>query len=131
MASGFRGTAASFGDSLRLFAEKSTNVTLAVVDLADDIAFDSVTIGSGISGAPGQPVDTGDLFRSWKRERLSRWDRVMYSKLVYAWGIENAIGPHGPITLRSLVGGFHSVKLTVAAWQRIVEFAARSEAGAV
>lgn len=119
-------TAASFGNELRLFADRSERVTGAVIDLATDIAEDSILDGSAITGAPGQPVQEGDLYRSWKRRRKSRWERSFTSNLPYAWGIENAIGPYGPLTLRSKVGGFHSLKQTVAAWPRIVAYAVRA-----
>ena len=78
----------------------------------------SILDGSEVTGAPGQPVDTGDLYLSWK-ERGSRAARSVdfYSELPYAPIIEdNWRGAQ----LRSPVGGFHSVKLTVAAFDAIV-----------
>lgn len=123
-------TAASFGNSLRTWMREADDLAAAIYSRADDLMFESVTVGSIITGAPGQPVQLGDLLRSWQRRYLSRWETEHFSDLPYAWGIENAVGPYGPITLRALIGGFHSVKLSVAAWPRVVVHAARMERAA-
>lgn len=96
-----------------------------IFELASNLAYRSVKVGSEITGSPGQPVDTGALRDSYTMIRPSRWTREIFSPLIYAPFIEAGIGPHGPLTLRSLVGGWHSLKLTVASWQRIVDLAAR------
>ena len=80
----------------------------------------SITIGSAITGAPGQPVDTGQLRGSWVPRFLGPWQWRDTTNTVYAPGIEDGIGPHGQITLRSSVGGFHSVKMTRTGWPSIV-----------
>ena len=76
----------------------------------------SVVEGSEITGAPGQPVDTGFLKSSWIARFLEAWRWTTTTAAAYAKHIEEAVG----LTLRSEVGGFHSVKLTIAGWQRIV-----------
>lgn len=80
----------------------------------------SITVGSPITGAPGQPVDTGALLESWRK--ISQKDRhriLIVSNLIYAPIIEdNWRGA----TLRSAVGGFHSVKITKAAFNLIVAY---------
>lgn len=88
----------------------------------------SVVFGSEITGAPGQPVDTGALRASWIPEFISPTEWQTTTKLEYAEGIENGVGAHGPLTLRSAVGGFHSVALTRAGFGRIVEHVARDVA---
>jgi len=101
----------------RLFEQRERD---NFVDCATEVQR-SMTEGSEITGAPGQPVDEGFLIGSWIPEFLS--DRVWQTttNAEYAPGIEDGVGPHGAITLRSAVGGFHSRKLTIAGWFRIVE----------
>lgn len=74
-------------------------------------------VGTGapdpLTGAPGQPVDTDTLRSSWLLAVTPSEGRIT-TNVAYARAIEDGIGPHGPLTLRSTVGGFHSVKLTVA-----------------
>lgn len=80
----------------------------------------SIQEGSPLTGAPGQPVDTGHLRASWQLLFEGPTVALIQTNVVYAPGIEDAVGPHGPIQLRSQVGGFHSVKMTRAGFQRIV-----------
>jgi len=86
----------------------------------------SIQFGSEITNAPGQPVQTGRLRASWIGEFLdaNRWQTS--TNLPYALPIERGIGPHGPLTLRSSVGGFGSVALTVHGFQAIVRFVAEN-----
>lgn len=83
----------------------------------------SIMYGSNVTGAPGQPVDTGALLASWRKggdeeAQIVRW----FTELYYAPIIEdNWRGA----TLRSSVGGFHSVKLTRIAFYRIVHYELR------
>jgi hypothetical protein len=82
---------------------------------------DSVIDGSPVTGAPGQPKQTGTLRLSWQPAWMGPLIWEFTTKLEYAKPIEDGVGPYGPLTLRSEVGGFHSVKLTRAGWPRIVE----------
>lgn len=85
----------------------------------------SVQEGSEITGAPGQPVDENNLRPSWILEHLAALRSQTSTGVEYARPIEDGVGPHGPLTLRSQVGGFHSVALTIAGNQKIVDHAMR------
>jgi hypothetical protein len=87
------------------------------------LTYESIKLGSPITGAPGQPVDTGALRNSWQVEFITPFEAKISSVLLYAQSIEDGIGQHGPLTLRSVVGGFHSVKLTIAGFDQIVAHA--------
>lgn len=84
----------------------------------------SVVEGSEITGAPGQPVDTGFLRSSWILDFPEEFVAESTTNTEYAPPIEDGVGPSGPLTLRSAVGGWHSVKLTAAGFDRIVELEA-------
>lgn len=89
-------------------------------------AFRSIRFGSDVTGAPGQPVDTGALLRSWKLRRGAGRKAIMESDIYHAPIIEdNRRGAR----LRSKVGGFHSVRLTRMGWNRIVQFELRKIKG--
>jgi hypothetical protein len=62
----------------------------------------------------------GALLNSWLIEWRGPWYAEITSDLPYAHIIEGGIGAYGPLTLRSNVGGFHSLALTSASWPRIV-----------
>ena len=84
----------------------------------------SIVEGSEITGAPGQPVDTGHLKGSWQLVFDSPNTAIIGTNVVYAESIEDGLSSaHGgtPMTLRSTTGGFHSVALTVAGFNRIVD----------
>lgn len=98
----------------------------------------SVKFGSQLTGAPGQPVDTEELRKSW----ILKYPTMLVSRLTtnmeYAGSIEEGIQPPytkksgthvtpRPMTLRSEVGGFHSVKMTKDNFQRVVDQAVREE----
>jgi hypothetical protein len=115
----------SFSDDLRRFTAKAeTNIrdvhAGTVVRLHE-----SITVGSPVTGSPGQPVDFGNLVRSWGIEDEGDARSLISTPMEYAPGIEDGIGPHGPLTLRSAVGGFHSLKHTIAGAQRVVELEAQ------
>jgi len=134
------GTAASFGNELRMFAAKLERNAQKVHGRSTSIAYHSIVEGSPITAAPGQPVGEygpgyhpgkigGALKGSWVIEFRGPYLSSIASDLPYARPIENGIGPYGPLTLRSSVGGFHSLKLTRAAWPRIVRQAMREVNG--
>jgi hypothetical protein len=83
-------------------------------------ALRSIQEGSELTGAPGQPVDTGALKASWQLVFDDPNHATIGTNLVYAEPIEDGVGKYGPLTLRSSVGGFHSVKQTAANFDRIV-----------
>ena len=69
------------------------------------------------AGIGHDPYVGGDLRNSWVPSFLSRWLWRDVTNLIYAPIIEDGIG----MQVRSTVGGFHSVKMTRSAWQRIVD----------
>lgn len=95
----------------------------------------SIQDGSSITGAPGQPVDTSALRDSWtpRLEIPFLWRTT--TNIEYAPAIEEGqqqpyttsrgtqVIPR-PMTLRSKVGGFHSVLKTRTGWVRIVDYVA-------
>lgn len=119
------GNARQFANQLNLFAAKAKRNTQAAFGIAVSIAYHSIVEGSALTGAPGQPVDTGALKASWLIAFNGRWNASISSDLPYAHIIEAGIGAYGPLTLRSKVGGFHSLALTRHAWPRVVATAAR------
>lgn len=77
----------------------------------------SVVDGSEITGSEGQPVQTGALKASWQTVYESPSSAIIGTNVVYAPSIEDGVSyAHGgrPLTLRSEVGGFFSVRKTVA-----------------
>lgn len=85
-------------------------------------ARDSIVEGSAVTGAPGQPVDTGNLRGSWQTVLEGPTRALIGTTVDYAGAVEDGVGPHGPRTYgKSGIGGSHSRKLTVAGMQRIVD----------
>ncbi len=145
----------SFGDDLRLFGEKAERNIHAVFLGSVDAVHGSVVEGSAVTGAPGQPVDTGNLKGSWQETFPEPMVGQVATNVVYAEAVEHGqqepytTSAHGtsrtledgtvvsytvlggtqvtpgPMTFRSGVGGAHSVKLTRAGWQDIVRDVAR------
>jgi hypothetical protein len=94
----------------------------------------SVTDGSPITGAPGQPVVTGNLKGSWQLTFPAPWvaeimatgiapdgTDVGYARVI-EYNLRGANIPAGP-PKGSVVGGAHSVALTKAGFSRLVEAA--------
>jgi hypothetical protein len=89
--------------------------------MTDDVFVDvvleaqrSIVEGSELTGAPGQPVDTGNLKSSWIADLdPSATVATISTNVEYAQPIEDGVGRYGPMTLRSAVGGFHSVEHTI------------------
>lgn len=106
----------SFRDDIRRFVIKVQARPQAVLVGVATRAHQSIK-GTGspdpITGAPGQPVDTDFLRNSWQLE-VRPGEAEISTNVAYARAIEDGIGPYGPLTLRSKVGGFHSVKQTIA-----------------
>ncbi len=120
----------SFSDQVRGFAGKVRSDNEAVVAACGVIVQSEVTVGGPISSAPGQPVRSGALRLSFIPEFITPLHWRTSTNLPYAEAIENGVGPHGPLTLRSSVGGFRSVAHIAHNFDRIVEHATRSVRGA-
>lgn len=111
----------AFQGDINHFREKFKERGQLVHNLICDEAFRSIVEGSPITGAPGQPVDTGNLKGSWQNIIDGPLERRIVTNASYALNVEDNIGRNGPMQLRSQVGGFHSVKLTMAGFPAIVE----------
>lgn len=132
---------ATFADQVTAFRRTLEQRARDVHTVAADLAHQSIVEGSPLTGAPGQPVDTGNLRASWQRLIDGPLEQRIVTNVVYAPAIEDGIrhgevvgigpddatdrikSPDTPLTLRSAVGGFHSVKLTRAGWPAIVRAA--------
>jgi len=158
----------TFASDLRRFQVKLVTRNREVLLGVTDGVHESIVNGSVLTGAAGQPVDTGYLKNSWQKEIAADWQSSeIGTPAAYARVIEDGlkssydprgktgrygvlggqvgpalpaglsrrgpggfgqrggrIGPALPsgdaINLRSLVGGFHSVKTTVANADTIV-----------
>lgn len=97
--------------------------------------------GSAITGAPGQPVDTGNLRASWTVEHESDLQALVFTNVAYAESIEEGqqksykhyisgktVVPR-PIVFKSAVGGAHSVALTRAGWAALVDAVVKDTVG--
>lgn len=89
----------------------------------------SIQFGDPLTGAPGQPVDTGTLRNSWQL-KFEGDVAVISTNVVYAPGIEEGVmlarsgqvtGSTGQRITYRHGGGPHSVKLTLASLQKIVD----------
>lgn len=145
----------SFGDDLAFFRDKVVRRSRLVFLGSVDGIHDSVVEGSTVTGAPGQPVDVGNLLGSWQQTYPEEWVGQTATNVEYARAIEEGqqgeytTTPHTRViretgqvidvaggtrvtprkmTLRSAVGGFHSVKLTRAGWKKVVAAAVADEA---
>jgi hypothetical protein len=140
----------SFADDLAAFNEKLARVSKDVFANATSAVKDSITEGSAITGSPGQPVDTGYMKLSWQAgfnempafpldgtgpKKDPAWTGgavatpppavpagdIVTSYIVtntqYAEYQEDGTGPPKVST----VGGHHSVKLTHAGFQRLLD----------
>jgi hypothetical protein len=111
----------SFADDLRRFGERAVRLEREVFARATSLAHESIVNGHPLAGSPGQPVDTGALRASWTLRPDGPEAATISTNLPYAPIIEDGITAKGTrIQFRSSVGGPHSVKLTKAAWPRLV-----------
>ncbi len=112
----------SYESDVKRFSVKVTSrVPEVLVGVAQGL-HESIVNGSPLTGAPGQPVDTGALKNSWQlviEPDLS--GATIGTNLEYAPVIEAGVGKHGPLTLRSAVGGFRSVSISVANADNILQ----------
>lgn len=118
----------SFRAGLRDFGVKVQAETLEILAEFVTLTHESVVAGSALTGSPGQPVDTGNLRRSWQIGWQGPAQATITTNLPYALSIEDGVSyAHGgtPMTLRSPTGGFHSVKTTTANSRALLDEAKR------
>lgn len=117
----------SFTGDLKAFTGKVEQRNRAIFVGSVSSVAGSVVEGSPVTSAPGQPVDTGNLRNSWQTTFPGEWLGEVATNVEYAPAIEEGQQPPyttasgtqvtpGPMTLRSAVGGFHSLKMTRAGW---------------
>jgi hypothetical protein len=150
----------TYAEDVRRWVLRTTAKTQDVVVASALKVHESIVAGSALTGAPGQPVDTGYLRASWvvgigadpgftlsgegpgrdpqwpsnKTEAppqtgtapqvvdLKAGRASIVTNAKYAEFIEEGVTP-----LRSPSGGVGSVKLTRAAWPRIVDAAVQEQ----
>jgi len=110
----------SFAQQMAAFNTRLRRKVNALSTETVDEVFRSIVYGSEITSAPGQPVDTGTLRDSWVREPVEPHVERVYStdNPAKVASIENN---WRGATLRSSVGGFHSVAITRLGFNRIVQ----------
>jgi hypothetical protein len=105
----------SFADDLEKFGAKTEkNLNDVFVGVVEE-THRSIVEGSEITGAPGQPVDTGNLRASWQRWFPSQTEAVIGTNVDYAVHVEDNVRG---VTFRN--HGPHSVKITKAGFDKIV-----------
>lgn len=114
----------AFRDGVRRFQAKVANLSGDALEQCTVEVKHAIQFGSELVGAPGQPVDTGQLRNSWNHEiNAERTQGIVSTPVEYAPYVEDGIGRGGPVQYgaKNGVGGSHSVKQTVANFDRIVE----------
>lgn len=106
----------------RFAAQKLTVVPRKIFVGVVESAKVHIQEGSPITGAPGQPVQSGELKRKW----FVRYDgnkAFIYNPLIYAPFIETGISWHGTrMKVRSAVGGFRSIAKIRLNFQRLIDW---------
>lgn len=122
-----------FADEIRQWTEKVKAREQAVFDGVVQALHASIVEGSTVTGSPGQPVAIdghGELKESWEVVRESPDVAVIATDVEYAPEIELGVRQGKALTLRAPVGGFHSVALTVAGFDKVVADVVKEVAGA-
>lgn len=122
----------TFGDEVKRAVQKIEQRTR---DVEAGVVLEverSIRIGSEITGAPGQPVDTQELLNSWLSTRESEHVWLVATNREYAPPVEDGVGRYGPVAygLKNGIGGSHSVALTRANFDKVVEVVTKRVVGA-
>jgi hypothetical protein len=117
----------SFLDEVNAFAHDTEQRATAVFNTTVELTKQSWQFGSELTGSPGVVVDSANLRNSIVRQNASPTEATISTNVEYAQAIEDGVGPHGPLTQRQPVGGFHALALTVAGFDRIVDAAVRAQ----
>lgn len=118
----------SFREDINRFKAKIVVDTRDLFVNVCSAAHESIVNGSPITGAPGQPVDTGRLRGSWHLEFVELPDGAMGAQIT----TNVTYGPIIEDNVRGVVfknHGPHSVKLTRAGLPRLIQSEARKRAG--
>ena len=123
--------ARDFSNQLKMIAQLTQERFDACMRIASEETLQSIKFGSTITGAPGQPVKTGDLQKSVQRRKVTAGGfsvvagnkNVMYAAEI-EYNTRNA-------TLRSSVGGFHSFAITSLNFRLILDWALARAKGEV
>lgn len=120
-----------FGDAIKAWTLKVERQSREVFVGSVMAAHASIQVGSQITGAPGQPVDIGNLRASWQAD-IEGDVGTISTNSEYAPQNEDGIARPGggPYIQRSAVGGRHSVALTVAGFEKLVAAEVAKVAGA-
>lgn len=81
--------AVGFADALRSFGIRTQAETQQILEASAVAVHESIVHGSAITGAPGQPVDTGELRDSWTVKRISSTAFEISTNSPYARAIEH------------------------------------------
>lgn len=114
----------SFADDLNRFNAKQQRLTRTLFVNVASATHGSIQSGSAVTGAPGQPVQTGNLRISWQLV-FNVVKALIMTNTIYARVIEEGTRNGRALTLRSRVGGFHSVSKTIQGFRALVEDEAR------
>jgi hypothetical protein len=147
----------TYAQEISRWVGKVQATTQSVVTDAALTVHESIVAGAALTGAPGQPVDTGYLRSSWivafdtapsypappaavttsgrtdatppppappQGSVGKTYSATVTTNVEYAPYIEEGLR-----ATRSSVGGPGSVKLTIGAWSRIVDTAAKRQGG--
>jgi hypothetical protein len=116
----------TFADDIKAFTAKLKARNQAVFVNTASAVKGSITDGSSVTASPGQPVDTGTLKASWHLTFESPTSALISTNVKYAPVIEDNVRG---ATLRSAVGGFHSVRYTIGGFERLVAVEVRRAGG--
>jgi hypothetical protein len=112
----------SFSEEMVALAEQIDRENNSLLDRVADTMLESIVNGSELTGAPGQPIAEGDvpnagkLWSSWRKSAPTNESRELSTDVEYAIDVED-----NPRNLQFARGGAHSVRLTLAAFDTIVD----------
>jgi hypothetical protein len=109
----------SFQRQMQKIIQGTDDKARRLLDNIDAHVGRSIMYGSPVTGAPGQPVDKGELLESWVRLKRGKFAVAWISRKFYAPIIEDN---WREAQLRSKVGGFHSVKMTRHGFPALVRY---------
>jgi hypothetical protein len=110
----------SWNPPLTKFSKEYNRRIMAIFHRTVQLVYESVVLGSPVTGAPGQPVDTGALRASWAIRWLSPTQAQISTGIDYAIHVELN---ERNVTFR--VGGAHSLSKTRANFDKLYEQATR------